>query len=219
MNAPARRPGPFELHLVEAIELNRSRAPRYADLTNGASWPISRALMLSERLLLPVARWFDRRAEPYHAAGVPLLEDAFVSMAETPEFLDYRAPIPPQPRLRPDSRRIARASSGAWRADGLPGLCALLEGELKVLSGEPSYHCMLRHLLESTLRLAMLAPLHARQSIDTGMRSSVGISRQMVRLHLWGLRSAIRMDRRAMPLQQRGIAIIAQDVPPIPIPE
>jgi len=219
VNPIPRRPGPFELHLLEAIELNRRRAPRYAELTGGASQSISRSLILSERLLVPIARWYDRRAEPYHAAGIPLLEDAFVSMSETPEFLEHRDPMPAHPGLRPRSRSIARSCSDAWRSAGFPGVSAALEREIQTLADEPSYHCMLRHLLESTLRLAVLAPRHERLSREHGLPSSATISRQLVRLHLWGLGSAIRMDRRAMPLQQRGIAIIAQDVPPIPIPD
>src|SRR5215207_3680309 len=80
------RVGPFEHHLREAIALNRERAPRYAALSDGASRPISRGLIAAEYLLLPVARWFDRRAASYHRAGIPLLEDLFVPMALTPAF-------------------------------------------------------------------------------------------------------------------------------------
>nr|MBA2571563.1 hypothetical protein [Gemmatimonadota bacterium] len=72
--------GAFETHLREAIALNRERLPLYAQLTDGASLPISRRLIRAELLALPLARYFDRRAQPYERAGIPLLSEAFVSM-------------------------------------------------------------------------------------------------------------------------------------------
>lgn len=46
---------------------------------------VSEALILAERAALPLARWYDARARPYHAAGVPLLPWIFVSMEGLPE--------------------------------------------------------------------------------------------------------------------------------------
>jgi hypothetical protein len=208
--------GPFELHLREAIELNLARAPLYAELTQGASRPISRSLILYERLLLPVARWYDRRAWRYHAAGVPLLDELFVPMDRTPEWLGYRPPVPAWPALRPAGWTIGRQISDRFRRDGFAGAAAEIERQLEALDAEPSYHGMLRHLLESTLRIASLAPLHDRLARERGLPSPLHISTQLFRLHVWGCVSATRMDRRAVPLQARGVAIIVQDVPPIP---
>jgi hypothetical protein len=210
--------GAFERHLREAIALNRQRAPRYAALTDGASLPISRALVRHERMLLPVARWFDRRAAPYHRAGVPLLEEAFVSMDATPAWLPFRAPDPAVPRLRPDGGRVAREVRHALHRAGFAGAAAALERQLAALAPEPSYHAMLRHLLESALRIALLAPRHDVRAREAGLSSPLHISGWLLRLHLWGCGASARLDRRAAPLQARGIAILAQDVPPIPSP-
>jgi hypothetical protein len=208
-------PGPFERHLREALELNRRRAPLYADLTGGQSLPVSRGLIRTERFLLPVARWFDRRAEPYHLAGIPLLEEAFVSMDRTPEYLPYRQPSSTRPLLRPHGGRIARQVRRGYRRKGFPGAAATLEHHLGLLAAEPSYHCMLRHLLESALRIALLAPEHDRLARERGLRSPLWISSLLLRLHLWGCGSSVRLDARAAPLQARGIAMIGQDVPPV----
>ncbi|MBA4158227.1 MAG: hypothetical protein H0X65_12220 [Gemmatimonadetes bacterium] len=216
MSRRLRTPGAFERHLLEAVELNRHRAPLYAQLTNGQSRAISRSLIRYERLLIPVARWFDRRAEPYHRAGVPLLEEAFVSMERTPEWLPYREPSSYRPRLRPRGGRIAREVRRAFRQRGFPGAAAALERHLGLLATEPSYHCMLRHLLESTLRITVLAPEHDRLARELGLRSPLGISSRLLRLHLCGCGSSVRLDARAAPLQARGIALIGQDVPPVP---
>jgi len=78
-------PGVFEGHLREAIALNRARAPVYARLSQGRSRVVSEALILAERATLPLARWYDTRARPYHDAGVPLMPSMFVSMEGLPE--------------------------------------------------------------------------------------------------------------------------------------
>lgn len=212
----ARGPGPFELHLREAIALNRLRAPRYAALSDGASLPISRALIRQERMLLPLARWFDRRAEPYHRAGVPLLLDAFVSMDHTPEWLPDCPRPAAAPRLRPRAWPMAWRLGRTLRREGLEGFCTAVEAELAALDAEPAYHAMLRHLLESAARIARLAPHHHRAARNRGLTGALRISTQLLRLHLLGLPPAARLDRRAAPLQARGIAILARDVPPIP---
>ena len=208
--------GPFELHLREAIALNRERAPLYARLSEGRSRAISRSLILQERLLLPVARWFDGRAEPYHRAGVPLLGDAFVSMDRTPAFAAPGHPLPVPPRLRPNGRHLARAVRAALRGEGLPAAERIMRREIETLSAEPAFHGMLRHMLESTLRIAVLAPHHERMASDRGLPSPRPISLRILRLHLRGFPAAVRLDRRAEPLQRRGIPIIVNDVPPIP---
>jgi hypothetical protein len=216
MNASRLGPGPFERHLREALELNRKRAPLYAAITDGESEPISRSLIRMEWMLLPVARWYDRRAVPYHNAGIPLLEDAFVSMTETPRFLRYREPSPRTPARRLDGAATARGVRRAFRERGFEGATARLKEDLHLLDDEPSFHCMTRHLLESTLRIALLADQHAQDAAGRGLPSSIGISTDLVRIHLWGIPSAVRLDRRAAPLQRRGIPILCQDVPPIP---
>ncbi|MBA4159172.1 MAG: hypothetical protein H0X65_17100 [Gemmatimonadetes bacterium] len=212
----------FQRHLREAIELNRERLPLYSQLTDGASERISRRLIWSERLALPVAWYIDRRASGYLQAGIPLVCDEFVSMELTPPFR-ARAPIAPQPvtTFRPtDTRRVRRAVRGSYRQGGFPGVSAVLEGELRRLEDAPTYHCMLRHLLESALRIANLAPIQAARAEELGMDSPEGLSWLLLRLHLLTLEDAARLDRAAAPLQAEGIPIICQDVPPIaPLPE
>ncbi len=216
MTAVWTRPGPFERHLREAIVLNRERAPLYAQLSGGASRAISRTLIRYEILLLPVARWYDRRADRYHAAGVPLLEDAFVSMELTPAFRGRDAGSIEGPRLRPSGREMARAVRRALATGGFAAAAALCVSALEEVENEPRFHGMIRHTLESTLRLAELAPRHARMAAERGLGSPEGVSRALIRLHTLGFGAATRLDRRAAPLQQRGIPIIVGDVPPVP---
>ena len=207
--------GPFEEHLQEAIALNRERAPRYAALSAGASRPISRGLITAEYLLLPVARWFDRRAAPYHRAGIPLLETLFVPMALAPAFGSVRlsndGPTGRGPRPAAIRRRVGRA----YRAGAFTGAASALETELAALAVAPHADCLVRHLLESAHRLATFAPGHLARCDEQGLPSPAPILARLFRMHLWGLTPAAALDRRARPLQARGIAILAQDLPPI----
>ena len=211
--------GAFEQHLRDAITLNRARAPRYAQLSGDASLPISRALIAAESALLPVARWFDSAAEPFHEAGIPLLHDIFVPMSTAPAFVESRlmsaaAQVVPRARPKDIRRRVRRA----YREGSFPAAAAVLDEELAVLALEPEANCLLRHLLESAARLAVLAPEQIAMAQSRGVRSPVPILSRLLSLHLWGLGAANALDRRALPLQRRGIAILAQDLPPIPKP-
>ena len=212
------RVGPFEHHLREAIALNRERAPRYAALSAGASRPISRGLIAAEYLLLPAARWFDRQAAPYHRAGIPLLEDLFVPMAHAPAFGSVRlmgddGPSGPVPRPAATRRRVGRA----YREGGFTGAASALGSDLSALAVAPQANCLVRHLLESALRLATLAPNHVARCDERGLPSPTPLLARLLWMHLWGLTPAAALDRRARPLQMRGIAILVQDLPPIPV--
>lgn len=208
----------FRAHLEEAIRLNRERLPLYARLTEGASVPLSRRLIRWERLALPVAWWVDRRARPWQARGVPVVSADFVSMDGVPEFRERAAEEPPPlSRFRPaDARRIRRELRAAYRGGGFPGVAEAARAELERLQGLPAYHCMLRHLLESVLRIATLAPEHAARAEAVGVRPPTELSRLLLWLHLSVLPEAAKLDARAAPIQARGIPILCQDVPPVP---
>ena len=153
----------FAGRLEEALRVNLERMPLYARLTGGESERISRRLIRWERWALPLARWVDRRARPYNARGIGVVADDFVPMAGTPAFRERFADAPlPLAAFRPaDARRIRRWLALALKTGGFGGIAEALREELAALEAVPCYHCMLRHLLESMLRVANLAPAHA----------------------------------------------------------
>ena len=209
--------GPFEQHLLDAIALNRERAPRYAALSRGASRTISRRLIFAERALLPAARWFDRRAAPWRMAGIPMLEEIFVPMGGAPAFASDGPPINAGSR-GPSPVAVRQRVLACYRDGGFEGAAGALEIELGSLETEPGADCLVRHLLESARRLTVLAPGHLRLAAERGLASPRWLLGLLLRLHLWGLSAASGLDARARPLQARGIPILAQDLPPIPAP-
>ena len=104
----------------------------------------------------------------------------------------------------------------AYRDSEFPGAATALERELAELDAADMSHCLVRHLLESAHRLASLAPEQVRLAIERGLPSPAPLLARLLRLHLLGLRTAAALDWRAHPLQSKGIAILAQDLPPIP---
>jgi hypothetical protein len=209
----------MERHLREAAAINKQRMPLYDSLTGGRSRGISRRLIWTERLALVAAWYVDWRAKTFQREGIRIVCDDFVPMANTPAFQPRAAdPPPPLSAFAPaDARRIRRAVERARRRGGFPAASAVLEREIERLSGAPAYHCMLRHLLESALRISNQAPRYAAEARARGLAASPeGLSRTLLDLHLSTLGEAARLDVRAAPLQAEGIPIICQDVPPIP---
>lgn len=209
----------MEIHLREAAHLNRQRMPLYSALTGGRSRGISRRLIWTERLAIPVAWYVDWRARKFLRAGVRVTCDDFVPMAHTPDFRERIADPPPLSSFTPsDPRRIRRTIGEAYRSGGFPGASTAIEREIHPLQTTPVFHCMVRHLLESALRISNQASVYEAQARERGVRSPGGVSRLMLTLHLSTLGEAATLDRRAAPLQAEGIPILCQDVPPIPPP-
>ena len=84
------------------------------------------------------------------------------------------------------------------------------------LEDYPNFHCMVRHLLESMLRISNLAPIHEREATELGLPPTRDLSWTLVRMHTLVLTEAVEVDGLAAPLQAEGLPIICRDVPPIP---
>ena len=209
--------GCFETHIREAIALNKRRLPLYAALSDGRSRKVSWTFITNQHLVLPVTRYVDRRAERFQRAGIPIVCLDMVSMSLARAFRE-RSPSAPQPLSvfrSPNTTGIRSMVRRAYAAAGFPAASQVIGQELERLEAVPTYHCMVRHMLESALRCANLAPTYVRQARRLGVDSPAGLSWLLIRLHLVALTGCGVLDRLAAPLQARGILILAQDVPPI----
>jgi hypothetical protein len=211
----------MELHLREAIALNRARKERYARLTDGGSDGLFRRLIASEWVLLPVARLVDAQAAPFVAQGIPVVTSDFVPMESVAPF---GTPVPP-------ARAMSRADEAAARAilwrlvrrsnDGLEATaqaCAQALEELRLLEGEAGLSFpMSRHLVESL----GLAALHGLQHNQDSGGETAGLVRRLVGLQRLGLVTLdpVGIDRQANRFHQQGLGIIANEVPAIPFEE
>jgi hypothetical protein len=211
------RSGCMGAHLRDAIRLNRERLPLYSARSDGRSEGISRRLILLERLALPLAWYVDRQAEPYLRRGIGVVCDDFVSMelVPRPDGGAAESGSASEPMEGREVAALRRQVERGLRAGGWEGAAAALRESLHALEGEPARQCMVRHLLESALRIATLAPRHAAEAERLGMRSPEPVSRLLLRAHLLSMPEAASLDRRAAPVQAEGIPIVCADVPPI----
>lgn len=204
--------GPFEQHIREAIALNRERAALYARATNGASNRVFRRFIFLEYAVLPFARWFDRRSRGYESAGVPLLSSVFESMSKVPEIC-LSAEMHDDDGWSPRPRAIRRALLVAFRDGGFEGVARRAEEELRDLAVRPWRDCMLRHQLESIVRLCTVAPENVREAIARGLPSPEPLLRRLFFFHLRGVSGSVWLDRPALPLQRKGVPILERDLP------
>jgi len=205
-------------HLVEARIHDEERKPLYMALTDGASLEISRLLINYATLALPFADLIDSMSVPWQEKGICIGCEEFMSMDLTPPFQDHFQGGPPSLtdfQLQ-DGIELARTLLQTFQQESFTGLSAALEEKLAELHETPKFHCMIRHLLESLLRISNLAPLHQRDAEELGLESTTDISTILVDLHLLVFDQAANADRLAAPLQAGDVPIICQDVPYIP---
>jgi hypothetical protein len=113
---------------------------------------------------------------------------------------------------------VRRRVIASFRDAGFAGAESALAAAIGPMGAAPATDCLVRHLLESARRLTLLAPGLIRAAGERGLPSPRWLLALLLRLHLRGLSAASRLDARARPLQERGIPILANDLPPIPLP-
>ena len=207
--------GPFTSHMKEAIFLNRQRMPLYAKLTDGKSIPASKKLLRSQLYSLPFYYFIDFLAKPFQKAGIPIGDIDFMNMDLTPIFSEKYAFQPePLTAFKPiQSRSLLKKLKTAYKKDGFEGLSKAASHELEQVNQHPTYHAMIRHLLESIIRVANLAPIHEKKARELNFRSPVFISRLIIWSHYPAFAFGAKFDEDLAPFQAKGIPIFAQDVP------
>ncbi|MGH7410937.1 MAG: hypothetical protein ACREJ6_07780 [Candidatus Methylomirabilis sp.] len=211
----------FETHIRDAIEVNRQRLPLYSRLTNGESEKVSKKFILNQHLVLPITWYVDWRARAFQQKGIPIVCLDMVSMRLAPAFRE-RSEAPPRPLSefqKQDIEGMHQRAKAGYRHGGFAEVSRVIGDEVKRLHAIPTYHCMLRHMLESALRCSNLAPVYVEMARHIPMKSPADLSWFLIRLHLMALGGCAELDALAAPLQAQGIPIIGQDVPPItPLP-
>lgn len=204
-------------HLLEAIALNKERKERYAKLTGGKSIRYSNILIWSERLALISALFFDLIGNYYQRRGVKFIQAAFVEMSLAPVFQErYPAEINYQTALELVSTKpLHQLISKQLKNNDFQGVVDSCNYYLEILSTQPAYYCMLRHLIESIRRIAFLQPLHAKKCKDLDIRTPIRTTKFLLRSHLLLLNPGEKFDLKIASIQQTGVPILYQDLPPI----
>jgi hypothetical protein len=204
----------FYDHVKDAITLNKTRKPLYANLTENKSLKISRYLILWERFIGLKAKKYDRKAVQYQKRGIPFMCEDFVDMKETPKFKPKTSEIPIAyfDSKAPNSRKIKIRLKAAL-IKGYESFKRQTETEIEELDQNLSYDCLLRHLLESLRRSSDLAPRYLLR-VDPSKKARLDKTIQKyLKLQIFGISQASFIDRKARSIQAKGIPILCNDVP------
>lgn len=209
----------FKDHLIEAVHINKIRLPLYSQQTNGHSEWMSRAWIASEQAVLNTLNIFnpDSFALKYEQAGIPIICSGFMPMNQTPDFNYQKLSPPPLPfksvqytkNLRTRLKVLLDQNNfyKGWQ---------LLDSEIKKLETQPNYHCLSRHILESSARFLSQAESFNQHALRIGLESSLPISKKMALWQLLGLPFTKLIDTHAAKIQAQGVPIFCNDIPKIP---
>lgn len=208
----------FEAHLLEAIEINTSRADTYAALSQDRSRKLSNALILSERLLLLTARVFDMRGLPFNKEGIGIVENDFVPMDLEHSAAD---PVYPANPYNDDTIEFINQIIDSFKQlEKDASFIQIAELSVNVLHSIENYEeihnlhiPMLKHTVESIGFAAINAVAYSCES----EKSTDKLAKDLINLQIFGLGPlVIFFDEEANKFHQEGIGILVHDLPKIP---
>lgn len=209
--------------MLEAIALNRARAPRYAEVSQGRSRKVSRRLVFLEWLTaVAYARWMDWRGARWNRQGIGIVRDDFAPMDavkawDAPTRYQGVAEKGQVRDLRGELKTYRRTLRGLLRARDLPGAAAETARAMDAVEArEAEWGChfaMCLHVLEQVGYALVQGVGYAEQSDGGTLRLTASF--------VWGcevsLDSSLRLlDLPAQRAHALGAGVVVNDVPLIP---
>lgn len=213
----------FQAHLHEALELGQQRRDWYAARSQGLSKPVSRDMLLLDRLALPAAWWIDRSARKFQQAGVPVISGDLVGMESVlpPETPPRRKRIWTEPEWADYDAQIRSFSLDVgphlreFRFGPVADSCRILLEKLTGLEERYDGLCAItKHVVESVGWSAQ----HAVEYSERTSGATAPLCRRWIRIQLLSLFWLRRIDRRAQPVHALGLGIVQNEMPVIPFP-
>ena len=208
----------MQTHMKEAINLNIQRRPLYAK-EDWRAYIISSLLIWSEKFTLSfIAPKFDENAKLYQKNGIGIMCDEFIDMDKTPKFQARKNPWPDIKKyVPPQVNKIKESLIQGVRKQSFDAVKISAEEVLENLSVEPQFNCMTKHLLESVARASALAPKHIARAEAIGLSSPAPLIWEFIESHIDSISYSLFMEKLAAKVQSKGIPIICNDVPHIPL--
>lgn len=211
----------FYRHIKDAIRINRERRPIYTAMAGRPVRRASNMLIFIEYICLPFALRFDRRGIRFNNAGIPIIQDDFVSMemigdphdpptytnragqgdlrALSTELIDYG-------RCLIDSAKAMNFELAA--SDTRRALAGVTELEAKC----EAHFAMVKHVLQSI----GFAAVNAARFEEMSAGKTALLSRDLLVFQSRGVRRAAALDQRAQKIHALGVGFLVNDLPPIP---
>jgi len=210
----------FKQHLTEAIDLNRSRRSYYTSIAGVNACFLSHFLVTTELMCLPLARYFDRRAQQFIEQGIPIIQNDFVSMenirdkSTPPEYTNI-AKKSQCADIKNTLKETRTNSLHALKDDNYGDVCRIISTclhHIESIEQEAQAHfAMVKHVVESAGYAALNAPSYIEKETETQT-----LARQLIAIQVRLLEGSVLMDQVAQTCHRKGAGIIINDVPPIP---
>jgi len=211
----------FRSHFIEATEINTITKRYYAERTEGKSLTVSRILIYSEKLLYPVAWYFDWRAKKYNSKGIGVIANDFVSLqniqpVDAKPLYTNRLTIKDIRELFVLMFSLRRRVRVLLRDYNFIAVNQVVTEYIQLLSYKEktdSVHItMLKHILESVA----FAAKNAIEYSKVGDRGVMRLASCFIKTQMLGTIMSPLIDRTANKIHVLGVGIIVNDIPPIP---
>lgn len=214
----------FNKHFLESIQLNQTRKPLYLRRSASASNGISSRIVWMEKAALMLGNFskkyrFDERDAVYRQANMSIVCESLVPISKTPEFKDSYSD-----GVAPLATSYTLFSATTARDDlqialNKGGYVGLKEEALARARGVGTLktNCLVRHVLRSIARTASLAPNQIALATEKGLPGPDLLIRDLISFQLLALSFGNWLDESALKVQEKGIPILCQDLPEVPV--
>lgn len=215
-------PKGFRLHFEEAKVLNKHRMVVYSQMTNGESRFVSNILIFSERILYPVAWYFDWRAKGFNSRGIGIIVNDFMPLndnipptSRNPIYSNvlrysdikhlFRKMFLLRCKIRRELRHFNFCAAHATLVNAVD--------EIAQYENENSTHiAMLKHIIESSA----FACKNAKGYAELGDKKVLRLARCFINTQMLGTILSPLIDRSANRIHALGVGILVNDIPEIP---
>jgi len=204
-------------HLWEARAVNKQRKTLYMKVSGGKTKSISNQLIFWETVLIPFAFIFDLITIFWQKRGVAIFEKEIVSMNNIPHFsssyISHNTLLEAQflyfnSQIKAELKSFVRNSKFSLIEE-------MLQLELVEFNKYKHVNCMHRHLYESLVLISSRAELHINSAKERKLASPKFLIKSLLYFHILALSSANKLDKKAFPIQNKGIPILMNDLPEI----
>lgn len=212
----------FYTHIQDAIIINTIRKVAYAKLSGGKTKGLSNALIISERLTLPIAKYYDRKGKIFNDQGIMIVQDDFVDMNISPFDRKVMHQSPWTDKVGKQIKSLLQEflSTIPKKYESNEALKTVLDNgrylhqSIEALEKEQDVHiAMTKHILESICFISKNGLKFSEQS----QGSTRTLTRALIKLHQLALKNSLWMDKWGNKFHQQNIGILVNDMPTIEV--
>lgn len=203
-------------HIEEAIAHNKNFKQIYFDLSDGDSENISRKLIIMEKIALLYSKQLDAQAAIYQENDIPVLCKEISSMDLIKASTEI-TPLDSRPKyfIELNIHEMSSNLKKLIKVNKFDQSLLMVQKILVDIESNPEQLCLTRHFLESIAITLKLIPIYKEMALAKGLDDPTYILKRFLKIQRMALAFNFNLDKTAFPLQQKGIPILCNDIPPI----